>query len=151
MKCSAFRTRKRKSWDASISVRSRSLITPFTTSSPMSFDLVLDLGEPHRGVDVAKPARALLELGLEEIDRVAVATMTVGALGELFAVEARGVLLEDVGLHRGLELGVERRSPARNRASSSAVFTFRSFCARRVQSATVRLACPTTRPASQSE
>src|SRR5436190_2019582 len=42
-------------------------------------DDVFDLGEPHRGVNVAQTALALFQLRLDQIDRVPIAAMTLFA------------------------------------------------------------------------
>ncbi len=104
---SAFRTRNRKSCDAASSATLAVVDDALHDQLAHALHLVLHLREPHRGVDVAQAARSLLELRLEEKDRVAVALMAVAALGELLAIEARGVLLQHLGLHRLLEAGVE--------------------------------------------
>src|SRR5207245_7312843 len=66
-----------------------------------------DLGHPEGGVEVAEPALPVLQLRLEEVDRVPGARVAVGVLGELLLEEGRRVLAPDLLQHAAVELGVE--------------------------------------------
>ena len=70
-------------------------------------DLVLDLGQPHRRVQIAQAAFAFLDLRLEQVDRIAVLGVAFAAFLELGGEKLVLVAIEDVGDEQLVELGVE--------------------------------------------
>ncbi len=70
-------------------------------------DLVLDLGQPHRGVKIAQAAFAFLDLRLEQVDRIAILGVAFAAFLELGGEELVLVAIEDLGDEQLVEIGVE--------------------------------------------
>ena len=70
-------------------------------------DLVLDLGQPQRGVQIAQPAFAFLDLRLEQVDRIAILGVAFAAFLELGLEELLLVAIEDFGDQRLVEIGVK--------------------------------------------
>ena len=70
-------------------------------------DFVFDLGQPHRGVKIAQPAFAFLDLRLEQVNRIAVLGVTFAAFFELGGEELVLVAIEHVGDEQLVEIGVK--------------------------------------------
>src|SRR5579863_8129446 len=70
-------------------------------------NLVLDLREPHRGVQIAQSAFAFLDLRLEQVDRIAVLGVAFAAFLELDLEELVLVAVEHVRDEQLVEIGVE--------------------------------------------
>src|SRR6185437_11059517 len=67
-------------------------------------DAVDVLGDPEEALEVAEPALALLDVGLDMVARIAELSMPRVALGELRLDELAGALLDDLGLEAALHL-----------------------------------------------
>ena len=81
-KWSSLRTRQRKVSAASVDACSRGVMSPLSLSSRKRARAELGGAEPHRGVDVAQPARRLLHVRLADVGRGAVAAVALVTLGQ---------------------------------------------------------------------
>jgi hypothetical protein len=108
------------------------------------------LRHPHRGVQVAETALPVLQLRLEQVDRVARLLMALLALGDLLLHEVRLVRRPDVLAHLRVELREDGLVAAEVARVEDRRLRLRSRAAQRADSRTFRIACPTWRPASQS-
>ncbi len=70
-------------------------------------NFVFDLGEPHRSVQIAQPAFAVLDLRLEQIDRIAILGVAFATFVELGGEELVLVAIEDVGDEQLVQIGVK--------------------------------------------
>ena len=70
-------------------------------------DLVFDLGEPHRSVQIAQAAFAVLDLRLEQVDRIAILGVAFAAFLELGGEELVLIAIEDLGDEQLVEIGVK--------------------------------------------
>ena len=84
----------------------------FDDQVPQVGELEFDLGQPPGRMQVAQPAAAVLDVGLQQIERVAVLRVAGAALPSL-GLEERGAALADhVAFDRGTELLGQGRIPA---------------------------------------
>ena len=70
-------------------------------------DAVDVFGDPEQGVEIAQGPLAFLDVGLDQVARIAEPAVALVALGELVADEFGGRALGDLGLERLLEIVVE--------------------------------------------
>jgi hypothetical protein len=107
------------------------------------------LGDPEQRVEIAQAALAFLDVGLDQIARVAGLAVALVALGELGEMNSGPVPSTTSFSKRSPRSSKSARSPQMKRASRMAVRMVMSERESLMHSSTLRVAWPTFRPMSQ--